>query len=82
MEGWKCPVCGKGVAPTEKYCDHAVAAPLFPVAPARPLPYYPPIFPWNTFGGCDACRASGVCNCVRPGRGPTCTVNTAGRNVQ
>lgn len=21
-EGWKCPVCGRGVAPTEKYCDH------------------------------------------------------------
>jgi hypothetical protein len=21
-EGWKCPVCGKGVAPTEKHCDH------------------------------------------------------------
>lgn len=21
-EGWKCPVCGRGVAPTEKHCDH------------------------------------------------------------
>lgn len=21
-EGWKCPVCGRGVAPSEKTCDH------------------------------------------------------------
>ena len=21
-EGWKCPVCGRGVAPTEKHCNH------------------------------------------------------------
>lgn len=21
-EGWKCPVCGRGVAPTEKNCNH------------------------------------------------------------
>ena len=22
MEGWKCPVCNKGVNPNEKMCDH------------------------------------------------------------
>lgn len=21
-EGWKCPVCGRGVAPSEKVCEH------------------------------------------------------------
>lgn len=21
-EGWKCPVCGRGVAPSEKTCEH------------------------------------------------------------
>ena len=24
-EGWKCPVCGRGVAPSEKTCDHGAA---------------------------------------------------------
>jgi len=22
-EGWKCPVCGRGVSPDEKYCEHS-----------------------------------------------------------
>lgn len=21
-DGWRCPVCARGVAPTEKYCNH------------------------------------------------------------
>lgn len=39
IEGWKCPVCGAGVAPTEKRCEHGgvVAAPN----PFQPF-YVPP----------------------------------------
>ena len=25
MKGWTCPSCGRGVAPTEKTCDHGGA---------------------------------------------------------
>lgn len=24
-EGWKCPVCGRGVAPSEKVCEHGAS---------------------------------------------------------
>ena len=50
IEGWKCPVCGRGVAPSEKYCDHGggIAAiplpqPWNPLAPnsGTPLPPWP-----------------------------------------
>ena len=31
MEGWKCPVCGRGVAPSEKTCEHGgLGAPIVP----------------------------------------------------
>lgn len=37
-EGWICPGCGRGVAPTERHCDHGgiVALPAWP-----PWPHYP-----------------------------------------
>lgn len=28
-EGWKCPVCGRGVAPSEKHCEHGSPLPGF-----------------------------------------------------
>ena len=45
MEGWKCPVCGRGVSPQEKTCDHNGNAqavpvyygPLLPVGPGTPV---------------------------------------------
>lgn len=56
-EGWKCPVCSRGVAPGEKCCDHGGAAsyspqtqppgeiwkPVHPYTPstADPLPHSP-----------------------------------------
>ena len=30
MEGWKCPVCGRGVNPNEKTCNHG-ATPVYAV---------------------------------------------------
>lgn len=46
-EGWKCPVCERGVAPGEKHCDHGkvqhhyipTPAPLAPICPQCGLPY-------------------------------------------
>ena len=42
MDGWKCPVCGRGVAPTKETCDHGGqgAAPYLPGLPMW-QPYYP-----------------------------------------
>jgi hypothetical protein len=41
-EGWKCPVCGRGVAPTEKVCPCLGGLPYVPYTP----PYVPyPILP-------------------------------------
>lgn len=62
--GWICPSCGRGVAPSEKACDHGTEWP--PVA----LPFWRPTAPAH-FGGCEACRLSGVCNCTL--RCPTIT---------
>lgn len=54
-EGWKCPVCGRGVAPHEKHCDHhgqqITYQPVFVPAPIyQPMPYEPtrtPCDPWE-----------------------------------
>jgi hypothetical protein len=32
-DGWRCPVCGRGVAPTEKVCDHGGLGALQPYQP-------------------------------------------------
>ena len=39
-EGWKCPVCGRGVAPGEKSCDHGggLTAPIYVPTPTRTWP--------------------------------------------
>jgi len=65
-EGWKCPVCGRGVSPDFRTCEHGYAAtpvnPLSPVNPLCPLipvyvppPVYSPAIPWwsnpTTCGG-------------------------------
>lgn len=45
MDGWKCPVCGRGVAPSEKHCDHggSLAQPYFPGM----FPSVMPTVPWR-----------------------------------
>jgi len=70
-EGWKCPVCGKGVSPDKDICDHAgqlaqpwPVHPVYPVYPVYPNPYIPYVPYWNG-AGCAACSVSGICNCVR-----------------
>ena len=57
-EGWKCPVCGRGVSPDEKVCDHGggvtdVRTPwhrnppmVDPSDPRVPAPA-PPSDPWG-----------------------------------
>ena len=35
-DGWKCPVCSRGVAPTERHCDHGnsvLAVPQINIVP-------------------------------------------------
>lgn len=41
-EGWKCPVCGRGVAPSEKTCDHGA---LDLRSPDWQRQFYPPLYP-------------------------------------
>lgn len=41
-KGWECPVCGKGVAPGEKTCDHGEQAASPPIIIPEPYPVYPP----------------------------------------
>ncbi len=48
--GWICPVCGRGVAPTEKTCpckgEEGWVHPVYPVYPIYPTyPTYP-FHPW------------------------------------
>lgn len=72
-KGWICPSCGRGVAPDQKTCDHGGlgAMPVtLPVLPVLPIPNTAEPFGAPRYGGCDACRLSGVCMCVRPDRGP------------
>ena len=64
-DGWKCPVCGRGVSPDQKECTHGeVALPLPWVPTPAPIPFYPGYIPVPTSGPCSACRNGGVCNCV------------------
>jgi hypothetical protein len=44
--GWLCPSCGRGVAPSEKTCDHGgqVQAAQPYLAPIYQPGYYPPAF--------------------------------------
>jgi len=44
-QGWTCPACGRGVAPTEKTCDHGWAA----MVPSVFLPYYEPPMRTNPY---------------------------------
>lgn len=61
-EGWTCPVCKRGVAPTEKYCDHGQAAVCVPSV--FDIPRYPSTAPypltttWGEWqlGGCATDR--------------------------
>lgn len=60
----------RGVAPTEKTCDHG--APRFPyIAPLWPWTPNRPETPGRSWGSgtCAACQHSGVCMCVRPDMG-------------
>lgn len=36
-EGWTCPVCGRGVSPDEKTCEHG-QRPAWTLDPTRDLP--------------------------------------------
>ena len=42
--GWICPVCGRGIAPTEKTCpckgEKGLVYPVYPIYPTYP------IYPW------------------------------------
>lgn len=72
-EGWLCPSCGRGVAPDQKTCDHGMMAALVP-----PL-YAPNTQPKEErHYGCNACRQSGICMCVRPDRHPFTFSGSAG----
>lgn len=44
-EGWKCPVCGRGVAPSEKTCDHNGAVTVAPT----PYPIIPHWWPGTIY---------------------------------
>lgn len=51
-KGWECPVCGKGVAPGEKTCDHGNQQVVYPPVyipepyPVYPSPSWPPHYPY------------------------------------
>ena len=50
-KGWECPVCGRGVAPTEKNCEHGGAAVMPYSWPMPQRPSYDPMYdpdrgPW------------------------------------
>ena len=75
MDGWKCPVCGKGVAPDQKTCDHEGARDIGrPIDkyregwPGQPYELVRGPVPWPEPFICDACRRGGVCNCYIPER--------------
>lgn len=64
-DGWRCPVCGRGVAPGEKVCDHGGLS----VAPVYPLPAWPPVpaMPYVPDCGCPPGQACGLSGCPRMG---------------
>lgn len=68
--GWICPSCGRGVAPGVTTCDHGNLGKLAD-PPQRVLPPHWPVPVPETrprIGGCDACRYTGICMCVRRSR--------------
>jgi hypothetical protein len=48
-EGWKCPVCGRGVAPSVAYCDHGAPLGALPGQPGQDD--FPPFIPKWEFTG-------------------------------
>jgi hypothetical protein len=80
-EGWKCPVCGRGVSPDHGTCDHGGQAALPDPSyaqPYRPLEFVP--FPGTAPGympGCG-CKVGDVCmNAACPNRMVvTCATST------
>ena len=63
MEGWICPVCKRGVAPSEKHCDHGSGLTM-------PLPALPTVAEPARWPGqrpvCETCKRGGVCGCYLP----------------
>jgi hypothetical protein len=53
--GWKCPVCGAGVAPTVQKCEHpqqlGLSLPTFVIAPPNTVGEYINV-PVGTYGFC------------------------------
>lgn len=60
--GWICPVCGRGVAPTEKFCPCTIRGKRVATDPIDDYPSIYPVYPWTYptypiwYGGpmCDA----------------------------
>ncbi len=70
--GWKCPVCGAGIAPTVTRCDHGGSA-GFVGSPT----VIPPVLPNGSYR-CYGCGAdvTGVHQCSFPNRtGDVVTIN-------
>lgn len=70
-EGWKCPVCGRGVAPIEKYCDHGGMGMLAPLLPFT-QPADPNSYP-NRIGGDCGCPLGKPCGSTACPRMPQIT---------
>lgn len=66
-KGWECPRCGTVHAPHVDACgctsDTRTGGATLPNWPFMPSPT---IAPSPILGGCEACRRSGICMCVRP----------------
>lgn len=62
-EGWICPVCRRGVAPTEKHCDHgggvAAIMPPYQVGPPPPIGPNTTLRPHWTVRAAEAQRVLG-----------------------
>lgn len=43
-EGWKCPVCNRGLSPNVQHCDHVG------VNPVTQFPAWPPDYPYPSPG--------------------------------
>ena len=47
-DGWRCPVCGRGVAPSERHCEHGGIPTTVVISPhTLPMPTTSPVPPWN-----------------------------------
>ena len=53
-EGWKCPVCGAGVAPSVLKCEH-------PQPQYINTPFYPSLIPTCPKSPTGYCTCTGVC---------------------